>query len=66
LDVATDAGFTQFLEGYEGRDVSAVTSFTVSGLPAHSTYYYRVRADQRLFRHDGCSAGLLDLPAGDT
>jgi uncharacterized delta-60 repeat protein len=44
LDVAADAAFTQFLEGYEGRDVGAVTSFTVSGLPVHSTYYYRVRA----------------------
>jgi uncharacterized delta-60 repeat protein len=62
LDVATDAGFTQFLEGYEGRDVSAVTSFTVSGLPAHSTYYYRVRAEAGALI-SGYSATMAAQPA---
>ncbi len=44
LDVATDAGFTHFLEGYENKDIGAVTSYAVSGLAAHTQYYYRVRA----------------------
>src|SRR6185369_6405361 len=44
LDVATDAGFTGFVSGYNNLDVTNVTSSNLSGLSAGTTYYYRVRA----------------------
>ena len=44
LDVATDSGFTNFVSGYENLDVANVTTKTISGLNATTTYYYRVRA----------------------
>ena len=44
LDVANDNAFSLYVSGYQSRDVSAVTSFGVSGLSAAKLYYYRVRA----------------------
>lgn len=44
LDVASDAGFTSFVSGYNNKDVASVTSSGVSGLTAGTTYYYRIRA----------------------
>ncbi len=45
LDVATDAGFTSFVSGYEDKEIAS-TSLTdsVTGLTAGTTYYYRVRS----------------------
>ena len=42
--MATDSGFTDFVPGYNGKDVANVTSFAVTGLSAGTSYYYRVRA----------------------
>jgi uncharacterized protein (TIGR02145 family) len=42
LDVSTDAGFTGFLSGYHNLNTGSSTSFTVSGLSANTSYYYRV------------------------
>ena len=50
LDVATDAGFTTFVPGYNGLSVGAVTTYNVTGLACYTTYYYRVRAGS------GCGA----------
>jgi hypothetical protein len=44
LDVATDAGFTSFVPGYNNLNVGNVTSYNVTGLNCGTTYYYRVRA----------------------
>jgi len=44
LDVSTNQAFSSFVSGFNSKDVGAVTSFTVSGLTAATTYYYRVRA----------------------
>lgn len=44
LDVATDAGFTAIVSGYNGLDVGNVNFYGVTGLAAGTTYYYRVRA----------------------
>jgi hypothetical protein len=43
LDVATDAGFTAFVNGYNNLSVGTVTTYSVSGLTAGVTYYYRIR-----------------------
>lgn len=44
LDVATDAGFTAFVSGYNNLNVGLVTTYPVTGLSVNTTYYYRVRA----------------------
>ena len=44
LDVCTDAGFTSFVSGYNNLNVGNVISYSVTGLSAATTYYYRVRA----------------------
>jgi uncharacterized protein (TIGR02145 family) len=44
LDVATDAGFTSFVSGYNNLNVGNVTTFNVTGLSCNTTYYFRVRA----------------------
>ncbi len=44
LDVATDSSFTSMVSGYDNLNVGNVTTYTVSGLTAGNTYYYRVRA----------------------
>jgi choloylglycine hydrolase len=44
LDVSTDSSFSSFVSGFQNLDVGSVTSETVSGLSANTTYYYRVRA----------------------
>jgi len=44
LEVATDDLFSTIVAGYNGLDVSNVTNYSVSGLDANTTYYYRVAA----------------------
>ena len=44
IDVAGDAGFINFVDGYNNYDVGNVNSIVVSGLSKGITYYYRVRA----------------------
>ena len=44
LDVATDNSFNNMVSGYNNLDVGNVTSYSVTGLSASTTYYYRVRA----------------------
>ena len=44
LDVATDAGFTAFVSGYNNLNVGNVTAQPVTGLAAGKAYHYRVRA----------------------
>ena len=44
LDVATDAGFTTFVTGYNNLSVGAVQTIPVTGLSPNLTHYYRVRA----------------------
>ncbi len=44
LDIATDAGFTSLLVGYDNLNTGNVTSYNVSGLSAGTVYYARIRA----------------------
>ena len=44
LDVSTSNSFSTYLRGYQDLDVGNVTSYTVTGLTANTTYYYRLRA----------------------
>jgi hypothetical protein len=45
LDVATDAGFTTFVSGYNAKNVGTALTDNVTLLTANTTYYVRVRAD---------------------
>jgi phosphodiesterase/alkaline phosphatase D-like protein len=49
LDVARDSSFINYVPGYLNSDVGNVTTFSVTGLNANTTYYYRVRA------YNGCA-----------
>ncbi len=44
LDVSTNSSFTNYVNPYQNLNVGDVLSATVSGLTAHTVYYYRVRA----------------------
>jgi phosphodiesterase/alkaline phosphatase D-like protein len=44
LDVSTQSDFSRYIGDYRKRDVGNVTSWSVTGLNEHKTYYYRVRA----------------------
>jgi hypothetical protein len=50
LDVSTSNTFTTYVSGYHDLSVGNMTSFTVTGLSAQTTYYYRVRS------YNGCAA----------
>ncbi|MCX6173850.1 MAG: hypothetical protein NTZ27_03750 [Ignavibacteriales bacterium] len=43
LDVSTSNVFASFVSGYNNLNVGLVTTFSVTGLTAGPTYYYRVR-----------------------
>jgi len=43
LDISTVNTFASFVAGYNSLDVGNVNSFSISGLVAGTTYYYRVR-----------------------
>ncbi|NJD89655.1 MAG: hypothetical protein FIB05_16775, partial [Betaproteobacteria bacterium] len=44
IDVATDAGFSSIVVGYNNKDVGTATSFVVTGLNNGTTYYYQIRS----------------------
>ncbi|MBF0479019.1 MAG: fibronectin type III domain-containing protein [Candidatus Omnitrophica bacterium] len=44
IDIAKDSGFTNFVTGYNGKDVSNVLTSAVTGLTPATPYYGRVRA----------------------
>lgn len=43
LDVATDAGFTSMVSGYNALNVGNVITYNATGLNCNTTYYYRLR-----------------------
>ena len=44
LDVSPSSSFSTYVPGYQNLNVGNVTSRSVTGLNASTTYYYRVRA----------------------
>ncbi|MCX2742378.1 gliding motility-associated C-terminal domain-containing protein [Mangrovivirga sp. M17] len=44
IDVAFDAGFNTILPNYNSRDIGNVNTFEVTGIPAETTLFTRVRA----------------------
>lgn len=46
LDVSTSSNFTTYVSGYTNLSVGNATSFSVNGLNAMTTYYYRVRCQE--------------------
>jgi phosphodiesterase/alkaline phosphatase D-like protein len=43
IDVSTSASFSTFITSYNNLNVGNVTSYTLTGLTANTTYYYRIR-----------------------
>jgi hypothetical protein len=64
LDVATDAGFTNFVAGYNNLDVGNVITYPVTGLSPGTTYHYRLRG----VNSDGPSlnSNIIDVLTLDT
>src|SRR6266516_771878 len=44
LDVSIGSTFTSYVSGYQSLDLGNLTTQSVNGLSANTTYYYRVRA----------------------
>ena len=44
VDASASSAFSSYVSGYQDLDVESVTSRSVGGLSAGTTYYYRVRA----------------------
>jgi len=55
LDVSTNSTFSSYVSGYQDRNVGNVTSFSVTGLSAGQTYYYRVRSVNAVGTSPSCS-----------
>lgn len=64
MDVSTTNTFSNFVAGYQNLDVGNLTSQTLNGLNANTTYYYRVRAYNGLGtspQSNTASATTLDI-----
>jgi hypothetical protein len=44
IDISDNIDFTSFLTGFQHKNVGDVTSFSITGLTANTSYYYRVVA----------------------
>jgi len=44
LDVSTNSSFSSYVGSYNNYDMGNVVTFSVTGLTANTTYYYRVRS----------------------
>lgn len=60
LDVATDPGFTNFVAGYQNKEIVG-TLLKVTGLDFTTTYYYRLRS-KRLTKTSGYSNTIQVVP----
>lgn len=56
LDVATDNGFTNFVPGFDGKDVGSATSCTV---PSTVSCFYRVRAEKASVSGQGLNSNTI-------
>ena len=69
VDIALDANFTNFLSGYNNRNVGLVTRIDVSGLTSLTTYYIRIRAentDLNIVSVNSDTEQVTTLPAAPT
>ncbi len=64
LDVSTNAGFANYISGYQNLDVGNVLNWNVTGLAGSTTHYYRVRA----YNGDGASgnSGIINVTTTPT
>ena len=44
MDVSTKQSFSSYVQGYQDLNVGNSTSYSVTGLHANTSYYYRLRA----------------------
>jgi len=53
LDVSRSPNFTNFLTGYNNKNVGTATSVLISGLENNTLYYWRVRAEKASVTNQG-------------
>jgi hypothetical protein len=63
LDVATDNTYTNLVTGFNALNVNNVTSYSVTGLNAATTYYYRVRSTNGTCNSANSSTITVSTPA---
>ena len=66
LEVATDDLFSTIVAAYNDLDVNDVTDYSVSGLDANTTYYYRVAAYNAELSLSSYSSYITVLTAPET
>lgn len=66
LDVATDNSFTNFVAGYNGKDIGNVLIGEVKGLDKTNTYYYRLRSYNSNGESNNSNAIMLKTAGLDT
>jgi M6 family metalloprotease-like protein len=59
IDVATNAGFTSFVTGYNDKDLGNILTHTVTGLTPRTQYYCRVKA----YNTGGSGLSTTTIPA---
>ena len=64
LDVATNNTFTTMVSGYSALSVGNVTTYSVTGLSASTTYYFRVRVDNSICTNSTTQT-VITKPAND-
>src|SRR6187402_1710184 len=62
LDVSTVSDFSTFVGVYNSLNVGLVTSYNITGLPAGTTYYYRVRAYNTCSVSANSNSGSVIIP----
>jgi len=64
LDVATNNTFTTMVSGYSALSVGNVTTYSVTGLSASTTYYFRVRVNNSICTNSSTQT-VVTKPAND-
>lgn len=66
LDISTSSSFASFVSGFNSLDISTAITYSVDGLTAGTTYYFRVRAYNSGGTSVNSATQTITLPATQT